>query len=56
MHEIEKAEAKQIDVTDTWMTGAECSGSSSKVSPQTQSEEKLGKTKFNRTAKEHEFE
>ena len=46
MHEMEKAEAKQIDATDTWMTGSECSGSSSKVSPQTQSEEKLGKTKL----------
>ena len=43
---MEKAEAKQIDATDTWTTGAGCSGSSSKVSPQTQSEGKLGKTEF----------
>ena len=46
MHGIEKAEAKHTDVTDTWTTDAGCSGSSSKVSPQTQSEEKLEKTKF----------
>ena len=46
MHEIGKAEAVQVETTDTWMTGAECSGSSNKVSPQTQSEEKLRKTKF----------
>ena len=46
MHEIEKEEGKHIDVADTWMTGTECSGSSSKVSPQIESEETFGKTKF----------
>ena len=46
MHGIDKAEAVQVEATDTWKTGAECSGSSNKVSPQTQSEEKLEKTKF----------
>ena len=46
MHGIEKAEAVQVEATDTWKTGAGCGGSSSKVSPQTQSEEKLEKTIF----------
>ena len=46
MHGIGKAEALQVEATDTWKTGVGCSGSSSKVSPQTQSEEMLGKTKF----------
>ena len=41
----EKAEAVQIEATDTWRTGAECSGSS-KVSPQTRSEELQDKTTF----------
>ena len=42
----EKAEAVQIEATDTWVTGAECSGSSSKVSPQTRGEELQDKTTF----------
>ena len=40
IHGNEKAEALQVEATDTWTTGAGCSGSS-KVSPQPQSEEKL---------------
>ena len=39
-----KAEAVQNEATNTWTTGAECSGSSSKVSPQTRSEELQDKT------------
>ena len=46
IHGNEKAEAMQVEATDTWTTGAGSSGSSSKVSPQTQSEEKLEKTVF----------
>ena len=42
----EKAEAVQTEATNTWTTGAECSGSSSKVSPQTRSEELQDKTTF----------
>ena len=46
IHGNEKAEAVLVEATDTWMTGAECSGSSSKVSPQTESEELQEKTTF----------
>ena len=42
----EKAEAKQTEATNTWTTGAECRGSSSKVSPQTRSGELQDKTTF----------
>ena len=42
----EKAEAVQTEATNTWTTGTGCSGSSSKVSPQTQSDGKLDKTVF----------
>ena len=46
MELIEKAEAVQDEATDTWKTGTRYSGSSSKVSPQTQSQGKLERKVF----------
>ena len=45
-HGNEKAEAAPDEATDTWTTGADCSGSRSKVSPQTRSEVSQDKTTF----------
>ena len=42
----QKAETAQVEATDTWIKGAECSGSSSKVSPQLQKEVSQEKTTF----------
>ena len=42
----QKAETAQVEATDTWIKGAECSGSSSKVSPQPQKEVSQEKTTF----------
>ena len=56
IHGNVKAKAVQVEATDTWTTGAGCSGSISKVSPQTQSEELQEKTTFIVLPKEHKID